>query len=163
MTLPSVAVRTFGAADLRKLDGQAVTNPRLRANLNLHSGNDALVHRFIISLQRDSYIRPHRHMAAHKMEMAVALAGELEWLFFDDAGRITRRVRVAPGSETFALEVPPGIWHGLIAHTDTAAFLEVKQGPYDAASDKEFAPWAPAEGAPEAAAYMNNLYHARTG
>lgn len=33
-------------------------------------------------------------------------------------------------------------------------FYEVKQGPYDPQRAKEFAPWAPLEGTPEALAYL---------
>ena len=154
--------RTFGSAELRELDQRAAASPRLRANLNLHSGDDALLHRFIICMRRGSYVRPHRHLAAHKLEMATVVAGEFEWLFFNEAGQVTQRIRVAATGPVFALEVPPGVWHGVLPLTESGSFLEVKQGPYDAASDKEFAPWAPAEGAPEAAAYLDNLYHMRT-
>ncbi|HVT35569.1 MAG TPA: WbuC family cupin fold metalloprotein [Nevskiaceae bacterium] len=151
-------IKTYTLADLDALAVQARAHPRRRANLNLHSGNEALVHRFVIALCRDSYIRPHRHTQPHKLEMATALQGELEWLFFDDGGAITRRVRVSPAGPVFGLEVPPGVWHGLIAHSGSASFLEVKQGPYDAATDKELAPWAPAEGAVEAGEYHQKLY-----
>lgn len=39
-----------------------------------------------------------------------------------------------------------------------AVLFEVKQGPYQAISDKDFAPWAPAEGLAEAAQYLKRLY-----
>ena len=35
--------------------------------------------------------------------------------------------------------------------------FEVKPGPYSAANDKDFAPWAPREGDPEAGAYLEGL------
>ena len=34
---------------------------------------------------------------------------------------------------------------------------EVKPGPYSAANDKDFAPWAPREGEPGVAAYLESL------
>jgi len=36
--------------------------------------------------------------------------------------------------------------HTLLAGTDGAAFLEIKEGPYDRRPPWSFAPWAPAEG-----------------
>jgi hypothetical protein len=39
---------------------------------------------------------------------------------------------------------------------DTVIF-EVKAGPYDAATDKAFAPWAPAEGTQEAQSFLADV------
>jgi hypothetical protein len=35
--------------------------------------------------------------------------------------------------------------------------FEVKPGPYSAANDKDFAPWAPREGDPRAGVYLDRL------
>jgi hypothetical protein len=43
------------------------------------------------------------------------------------------------------------------ALSETAVCFEVKAGPYDAATDKEFAPWAPREGDPSAPEYLAKL------
>jgi hypothetical protein len=44
-----------------------------------------------------------------------------------------------------------------VALTPHAVCYEVKPGPWNPASDKEFAVWAPDEGRPEAAAYLAGL------
>jgi cupin fold WbuC family metalloprotein len=155
--------RTVDAVQLRKLEESARASPRLRSNLNLHDADSALLHRFVICIRRGSYVRPHRHTASHKLEMATLLSGTMEWVFFDDAGRLLHRARLQAGGETMAIEVPPGTWHGLLPISDSGAFLEVKLGPYDAASDKQFAPWAPEEGSAGAAAYLDWLYRAAEG
>jgi hypothetical protein len=41
--------------------------------------------------------------------------------------------------------------------TEHVVCYEVKPGPYSAASDKDFAPWAPREGDPTAKAYLEML------
>jgi hypothetical protein len=41
--------------------------------------------------------------------------------------------------------------------TDHVVCFEVKPGPYSTANDKDFAPWAPGEGGPTAAAYLDML------
>jgi len=55
------------------------------------------------------------------------------------------------------IDLAPGLWHTGAAVTETAVCFEVKPGPYDVATDKEFAPWAPTEGDPAAAAYLDEL------
>jgi hypothetical protein len=57
------------------------------------------------------------------------------------------------------MDIPPRVWHSLVALADTVIY-EVKGQPaggYRLELDKEFAPWSPAEDAPEAAAYCQEL------
>jgi hypothetical protein len=44
----------------------------------------------------------------------------------------------------------------IVKAPDTLIF-EVKQGPYDPKTDKDFAAWSPLEDAPEAELYLNSL------
>jgi hypothetical protein len=53
--------------------------------------------------------------------------------------------------------IPTGVYHALVALEAGSIFFEVKAGPYDPASAKEFGPWAPAEGDPGAQAYHAKL------
>ena len=57
----------------------------------------------------------------------------------------------------FGVDLAPGIFHGLVALEPDTVIYEVKDGPYAAANDKAFAPWAPEEGSPEAARYREGL------
>jgi hypothetical protein len=66
---------------------------------------------------------------------------------------------LAQATGCLGMEIPPGTWHSLVALSDTVIY-EVKGQPaggYVQDSDKDFAPWSPAEGAPEAAAYVAHL------
>ena len=45
-------------------------------------------------------------------------------------------------------ELPVDTWHTLVALQPSILF-ELKEGPYHALSDKDFAAWAPAEGDPD--------------
>jgi cupin fold WbuC family metalloprotein len=87
------------------------------------------------------------------------LRGELGLFIFDDAGKVTQTHVLGRGG-VVGVDVAPGVWHTTTALTDTAICFEVKPGPYDAATDKEFAPWAPREGDPAAAAYLAGLVSA---
>jgi cupin fold WbuC family metalloprotein len=95
-------------------------------------------------------------LAVPKPESFVVLRGELALFVFDDAG-VVKGQHVLGRDGLYGIDLAPGVWHTLAAVTETAICYEVKAGPYDAATDKEFAPWAPREGEPGAAAYLEKL------
>jgi hypothetical protein len=49
------------------------------------------------------------------------------------------------------------VYHSFIVLEPDTVIYEVKSGPYVTSTDKSFAPWAPAEGTPEAQVYMEQL------
>jgi cupin fold WbuC family metalloprotein len=137
---------------LDELAAKAVASPRLRAHHNVHESAADPVQRFFVVATRDSYFRPHRHLT--KIETALALRGRFDVVTFDDAGAVTGRYAVGEGAAGFGYETPHATWHTLIVQSPTAAFYEVKEGPYDPATAVEFAPWAPPEGDANARAYL---------
>ena len=64
---------------------------------------------------------------------------------FDAAGEILESTIVAAGGPVLGVEIPPQAWHTLLALEPGTVLFEVKEGPYDPATDKRFAPWAPPE------------------
>lgn len=135
---------------------RAKAAPRGRINHNFHPSLDSNLHRFLNAWTRGSYAAPHRHLQVPKPESFVVLRGELALFVFDDAGEVTES-HVLGRNGVVGIDLEPGLWHTVTALTDTAVCFEVKAGPYDAATDKEFAPWAPREGDPAAAAYLERL------
>ena len=146
---------------LDELAATAAAAVRGRAHHNIHASPTDLVQRFIVVAQADSYFRPHRHAA--RAELAVILRGTVEVVTFDAAGRVTARYAVGAGTDNLAYETPAATWHTVIAGAHGAAFLEVKEGPYDPASMSEFAAWAPAEGEASVAPFQQWLRTARPG
>ncbi|WP_129779693.1 WbuC family cupin fold metalloprotein [Peristeroidobacter soli] len=134
---------------LDEIAAKAAASPRRRAHHNLHSSPSDLVQRFVVVAQSDTYIRPHRHMT--KSELCTIVRGRFECVVFDADGTITERSVVGEGTPNLAFELPSQTWHTLIALTDGASFVEVKEGPYDPATAAEFARWAPEEGGATAA------------
>lgn len=131
------------------LDGliaKAQASPRRRVNLNWHAKLDEPVQRLFIAIEPGSYVRPHCHTEANKWEFFLVLRGELALLLFDDEGEVIKRLPVTSGGTVQGFELPQGAWHTVIATQPGSVFLEVKQGPYAPVSDKDFAPWSPAEG-----------------
>lgn len=130
--------------------------PRGRINHNFHPELSSNLHRFLNAWTRGSYAAPHRHLQVPKPESFVILRGELALFVFDDAGVVTER-HVLGRNGLLGIDLAPGLWHTVAAVSETAVCFEVKAGPYDAATDKEFAPWAPREGDPSAPAYLASL------
>jgi cupin fold WbuC family metalloprotein len=140
--------------------GYARTSPRRRVILPLHRSEDEPLHRMLNAVQPDSYIRPHRHLDPPKAEAFILLRGEIAFFTFEEDGRVRDCLRLAAGGEHFGVDLAPGIYHTFLALVPDTVIYEVKTGPYRRSDDKAFAPWAPAEGQPEVAAYMERLRQA---
>ena len=146
---------------LDELAAAAAASPRGRTHYNLHASAADAVQRYLVVADRRSYFRPHRHTT--RAELALVVCGELDLLLFDEARRVTARYAFGAGAGNVAYENGPGIWHTVVVNRDATAFLEVKQGPYDPASASEFAGWAPAEGEPAAARFLEWARRAAPG
>ena len=134
---------------------RAKSAPSLRTNHNFHASMKDNPHRFLNVMLRGTYIAPHRHLDPPKAESFLVLAGEIAFFTFDDAGKITS-VNVL-GQDPIGVDIAPGVWHTMAVVSEPAVCFEAKPGPYTAATDKEFAPWAPREGDPGVAAYLESL------
>jgi cupin fold WbuC family metalloprotein len=146
---------------LDELAAAAAASPRGRTHYNLHGSAADPVQRYLVVADRRSYFRPHRHTT--RAELALIVRGELDLVLFDAARRVTARYGFGAGAGNIAYENDPGIWHTVVVRADATAFLEVKQGPYDPATASEFADWAPAEGDPDVAGFLEWARHAAPG
>lgn len=138
----------------------AAASPRRRMNHNFHEAADDNPHRFLNVLLRGTYIRPHRHTAPPKSETFLVLEGVADVILFDGAGSITERYSLGvetPEGRVWGIDLHPGVWHTVLPRTARVVCFEVKPGPWEPATDKEFAPWAPGEDSPSAAEYCRAL------
>jgi cupin fold WbuC family metalloprotein len=154
-------MQIFSRSLLDELAAKAVASPRRRANHNIHASASDTVQRFFIAAASDTYFRPHRHHT--KSELALVLRGRFEVVTFDDAGCVTARHTVGEETPGIGFETPRATWHTLLACTDGATFIEIKEGPYDPATAAEFASWAPPEGDPSVPRFQQWLRHAKLG
>lgn len=154
-------MKLFSQNFLDELTAKAGASPRLRAHHNVHLEPSDLVQRFFVAARRDSYFRVHRHST--RSELALVIRGQIDVLTFDAAGVVTARYRMGQGTPNIGYETPQGTWHTLLVNSEDAAFLELKEGPYDPATAAEFAPWAPVEGHESAAAFQHWLRQAQAG
>jgi cupin fold WbuC family metalloprotein len=109
------------------------------------------------ALQPHSYIQPHRHRAPAKAESIVVLKGSIACVIFNEAGAIERVHVIGVGLPSFGVDLHAGVFHTFFALEPDTVLFEVKRGPYERLSDKDFASWAPEEGTPEAKPYLEQL------
>jgi cupin fold WbuC family metalloprotein len=134
----------------------ARSSPRLRAVHSFHTGAADNPHRFLNAFIRGTYLPPHRHLAIPKSKTFLILQGELACFVFDDSSRVTERYILGRRGAR-GIDLQPGIWHTVVPVGESAVCLEVKPGPWDAATDRELAPWAPREGDAHVPAYLASL------
>ena len=142
---------------------QSRISARRRVILPLHKDASDTLHRMLNAVQPRSYIRPHRHLGPPKAESFVVLRGALAFFTFEEDGAVRDCAHVEAGGSPFGVDLSPGRYHGFVALAPDTLIFEAKPGPYVAATDKDFAPWAPEEGSPHADAYLDGLLqeHAR--
>jgi cupin fold WbuC family metalloprotein len=145
-------VRYLSQSLINQIAQQAVESPRQRQNYNFHDLSET-VQRFLNVMQPGTYVRPHRHCPVpdmHRFEFFLVLQGRLGILILDATGTVLQQGILEAQGELRGIEVPPGTYHTLIALAPDTVMFEVKQGPYSAATDKEFLPLFPEEGTAEA-------------
>jgi cupin fold WbuC family metalloprotein len=142
-------------ATLRKGVLSSRSSSRGRIMLPLHRSSEERVQRLLNFVQPGSYIRPHLHPMPECIENITVLSGSIGFLAFDAAGEITTRRRLTANQPASCMvDIVQGVWHTFVALAPDTVVLEIKRGPYDAATDKKFASWAPVEGGPGVADWL---------
>lgn len=137
----------------RDLTEQAAASPRGRQHHNFHAMEEPC-HRLAVGLQPSTYIPPHRHLSADKAETLLVLKGRLGVLIFDEAGQVREKRVLEAGGDCVGVDLPAGVFHGLVALAPDSLMFECKAGPYRPLSESEHASWAPREGEPGVAEYQ---------
>ena len=132
-------------------------HPRGRVMYNFHKSFEDEVQRMVNFIQPGSYVMPHRHEDPRKFETFIVLKGEVGLFIFDDEGNVTSCTRLGKDGRSVLGDVLPPAWHCYQATEPDTIVFETKQGPYNANTDKNFAPWAPHEGEKEVPAYLEKL------
>lgn len=136
-----------------EITAQAKASPRGRAHHNLHQMEEPC-HRMAVGMQPGTYVPPHRHLSADKAETLLVLKGSLGVLLFSDTGDVIAKRVLQPGGECPGVDLPPGVFHGLVVLEPDTLMFECKAGPYRALVEDEFASWAPREGDAGVPAYQ---------
>jgi cupin fold WbuC family metalloprotein len=94
----------------------------------------------------------------------VVLQGAIGLLLLDQHGALRGRERLDAAGPLRGIQLPEGIIHTLVALEPDSVLLEIKEGPYVPASDKDFIAPFPPEGtaaAKELEASWRSLFSTR--
>jgi cupin fold WbuC family metalloprotein len=136
---------------------EAKASPRLRMNYNFHPRHEDPLHRMLNAMEPGTYIQPHKHENPDKFEVFLALRGRFVVFTFDNNGNIVEHAILDARQGKYGVEIPEKTYHTLLSLEEGSVAYEIKEGPYTVTTAKNFAPWAPAEGSPEVADYLNSL------
>lgn len=156
-------MKRLDQALLDQVVSAARSAPRQRSNYNFHPALDDRVQRFINAMEPQTYVRPHRHDSAHRWEMFLIITGRAVVLTFSDHGEVLTRTELCATGPVRAVELPGDTWHTLVSLETGTVLFEIKEGPYEAVSDKNFAAWAPQEGHARCAALREWFRQAEPG
>jgi cupin fold WbuC family metalloprotein len=156
-------VKVIGRDELTKLSETAKTLPRLRKNFNVHTELNEPVQRLYNAMEPNTYVRPHRHQGESRWEFFLIVFGRAMVLTFDDAGAVLEKIELSATGPNHAIEIPGDTWHTLVSLEAGTVLFEIKQGPYRAMTDKDFATWAPQEGGSSSRALVGWFIDAKAG
>ena len=106
---------------------QAKKSPRLRMNYNFHQSLQDKCHRFLNALEPGTYVPVHHH--PDKDETFVILKGKVRVSTYNDQGEIMASCVISPESNTYGVDIPKNVWHGLEC-IEESVLLECKAGPF---------------------------------
>ena len=133
------------------------TSSRKRMIYPVQRTQEAKVQRLLNLMQPGTYIRPHQHPMPYATESIVLLKGAIRFFTFDEYGGIITDDKLTSQPIPDLVDIEPGTWHSFLVLEQDTIIFECKKGPYNADTDKKFAPWSPGEGDSKAIEFMNNL------
>jgi len=142
---------------IREVSAKAGSSARKRINYNFHRIPSDTLQRMLNAMQPGTYLQPHKHENPDKREVFIALTGRFVVIQFNDDGSVADHIILDPKKNEFAAEVAERTYHTIICLEPDSVIYELKDGPYDPADDKNFAPWAPKEGEPGCEIFVRNL------
>ena len=133
-------------------------SPRGRIIYPFHKSDNDNLHRMLNVIQPYSYVQPHRHSNPPKAETIIVLKGSLAYISFSKDGKIEEVIKLSNKSDNIGIDAEPNIYHTIFALEQDTVLFEIKPGPYQKSSDKDFAEWAPRENTDESREYLEFLY-----
>ena len=131
------------AADMHEFEEKAARNERRTVRLCTHRTVEDTFHEMFIVHSRATFVPPHKH--GNKIESASVIAGRMDIVIFDDAGAITRVVRMGEyGSGlSFYFRLAESVYHTMLIRSHQVIYHEATTGPFRK-EDMIIAPFAPA-------------------
>ena len=154
-------LRPVGEEQMDRAREQARGAARGRGLVRYHEHEEP-VQRLLHAIEPRSYMRPHMHRDPDKLEAFIALHGGAFICRWSDAGELLEAQEISAAGPLRGVEVPPAVWHSLLAIEPGTVLYEVIDGPFRPDTHKRYADWAPEEGSPEGGRFLEEL-RARLG
>ena len=120
---------------LDELSAKAKENPRLRQSMDLRNSPEDGSQRMLNALEPGTVMPIHRHHGSS--ETVVILRGKIQWVFYDDQGRITESTELRSDGDIRMLNVEKDCWHSLECLESGSVLFESKDGPYHPLEEDE--------------------------
>jgi len=135
-------VATIQPEDIITLKRLAGKTKRKRVRICIHREDDEIVQEMFIVHTKDTYIRPHKHLA--KKESLFIVEGKADILLFDDKGNVKKVIPMGDfrSGLQFYMKTEKPTYHSMIIKSPYLVFLEITNGPFRK-SETVFAPWSP--------------------
>ena len=114
---------------------QAEENPRKRTNYDMRTSPEDGSQRMLNALEPGTVMPIHRHHGSS--ETVVILRGKIQWVFYDDQGRITESTELRSDGDIRMLNVEKDCWHSLECLESGSVLFESKDGPYHPLEEDE--------------------------
>ena len=130
--------------DVSELKMRAMESQLGRSRICAHREGSDPLHEMLIALCQQTYIRPHRHLA--KSESFHIIEGQLEVVFFDEAGKIVDLVQMGERDSglNFFYRLSEPLFHTLLIQSPIVVIHETTNGPFKR-EESIFAEWSPLE------------------
>lgn len=138
---PSVSL---GKGEIDFLKEHANGTGRRRARICTHGSPESRFHEMFIVHQRDTYVRPHKHL--EKVESFHVIDGSVDVIIFNENGEITDSIRMGDyaSGHPFYHRIGTSGYHMFLIRSEVLVFHEATTGPFRH-DDMVFAPWSPDE------------------
>lgn len=113
---------------LNNLTEEAVANPRLRKNFNLHNSLDDKVQKLLNALEPGTILPIHRHINTDEVYFMVR--GSLIVKFYNEQKKLIKTQELNSKKGKFGISIPAGQWHTIEVLEKGTIIFEVKEGPY---------------------------------
>lgn len=149
--------------DIYQLKQLARQTPRKRSRLCTHKGVESSLHEMLIIHEKDTYIRPHKHL--RKSESFHVIKGKGDVVIFSENGAVLDLIEMSDYGQgrVFYYRLSEPLFHTVIVKSEVLVFHETTNGPFRR-EDMVFAEWSPNDNEEDAVhRFLKNLGSQLTG
>jgi cupin fold WbuC family metalloprotein len=130
-----------------------------RVRVCIHENDKSELQEMFMVFSKDTFVTPSFH--SDKDESLFVIDGLATYVFFDESGKVIKRVPLGPKNNSFNrasyCRIPLGVVHALVVESDFVVVKETTSGPFQK-SLTYFPDWAPKNPSPDEVTRFNFEY-----